>query len=179
MNAVEAAAFLGIHVETLRKFARRNEVPCFKIGRDWRFRKESLLRWADEQRVVAKPADSRPLLMVIDDEVQICRVVVSLVERLGYRGCSATSGAEGLALVAEETPALILLDLMMPVMNGAQFLVELRKSHDELPVVIITGYAESKLLQQAMQHPPVMLLPKPVERAMLERTINTLVGTKR
>jgi excisionase family DNA binding protein len=50
MNAMDAAAFLGVHVETLRTLARKNKIPSFKIGRDWRFRKETLMLWADEQR---------------------------------------------------------------------------------------------------------------------------------
>lgn len=70
-------------------------------------------------------------------------------------------------LVCREAPDLILLDLKMPNMNGPQFLEELRKTHAALPVVIVTGYPESELMQQAMQYAPVLPLAKPVHPALL------------
>ncbi len=66
----------------------------------------------------------------------------------------------------------------MPNMNGVQFLHELRKAHPTLPVIIVTGYPDSELMKQAAYCAPVMLLPKPVERELLERTVRTVVGEK-
>ncbi len=90
----------------------------------------------------------------------------------------ATSGAKGLVLVAREVPDLILLDLMMPDMNGPQFLEELRKTHPDLPVVIVTGYPESNLMMQATQYAPLMLLAKPAEPDHLERTVRMVLGER-
>ena len=81
-------------------------------------------------------------------------------------------------LVAQDVPDVILLDLKMPDMNGPQFLEELRKTHPDLPVVIVTGYPNSELMQEAAKFAPVMLLAKPVENALLERTVRTVVGAK-
>ncbi len=174
MNAVDAAAFLGVHVETLRKLGRRNEIPCFKIGRDWRFRKEALLRWADEQRSGGGDVSA----LVIDDEDHVGRAIARSLRLFGCRTRQAISGHQGLDMVAQEVPDVILLDLKMPDMNGPQFLKELRKTHPRLPVVLVTGYPDSDLMAQAMQHAPVMLLSKPVERELLERTVRSLVGNK-
>lgn len=170
----EAAAFLGAHEQTIRRLARRNAIPCFKVGRDWRFRKEALVRWSEEQ----KPGGGRCSVLVIDDEEKICWMMCGMLERFGCRTRQATSGKDGLDLVRQEAPDLILLDLMMPDMNGPQFLEELRKTHPELPVVIVTGYPESELMKQATQYAPVMLLSKPVETQLLERTVRTAVGAK-
>jgi len=66
----------------------------------------------------------------------------------------------------------------MPGMNGPQFLEELRKTHPSLPVVIVTGYPDSELMQQATQYAPLMLLAKPIDSELLERTVRTAVGDK-
>jgi excisionase family DNA binding protein len=45
LNAKEAAEYLKAHVETVRRMARRGEIPAFKVGKDWRFLKKSLWLW--------------------------------------------------------------------------------------------------------------------------------------
>jgi excisionase family DNA binding protein len=49
MSAREAADFLKAHVETIRRLARRREIPAFKVGKDWRFQKEALRIWMQGQ----------------------------------------------------------------------------------------------------------------------------------
>jgi excisionase family DNA binding protein len=177
MNVFDAAALLGVHVQTLRKLARKKEIPSFKVGRDWKFRKEALVRWADEQHSPGTEGRDCSVL-VIDDEEKVCRVLVRMLARFGCSTRQATGGAEGLAMVEHEAPDLILLDLVMPDMNGPQFLAKLRETHPQLPVVIVTGYPDSDLITQAMQYAPVMLLAKPIDQVLLERTIRSQVGGK-
>ncbi len=174
MNASQAAVFLGAHIETIRKLARRGEIPCFKLGRDWRFRKQALLRWADGQRA----GHGGKSVLVIDDEESVCRAMQRAIGRLGYRVRVATRGDVGLQLVALEAPDLILLDLAMPAMDGPTFLAELRTQHPRLPVVIVTAHPDSDLMTRAMAHAPVMLLAKPVEPKLLERTLHALLGER-
>jgi response regulator RpfG family c-di-GMP phosphodiesterase len=109
-------------------------------------------------------------------EMKVCRAMGRLLTRFGCRVRQATGGKEGLERVAQEAPDIILLDLAMPDMNGPQFLEELRKTHPVLPVVIVTGYPDSELMQQAMQYAPVMVLPKPMDQVLLERTIRVALG---
>ena len=178
----EAAAYLGVHEQTVRRLARRDAIPGFKVGRDWRFRKEALVRWSEEQSrggsEVQRRGDGPCSVLVIDDEEKICRATCGMLERFGCRARHATSGQDGLALVRQEAPDLILLDLKMPDMNGPQFLAQLRKAHPEMPVVIVTGYPESRLMLEAAQHAPLMMLAKPVEKDLLERTVRVVVGMR-
>ena len=174
LNIGEAAAFLGAHEQTIRKLARRGAIPAFKVGRDWRFRRDSILRWSEKQPLEGGQCS----VLVVDDEETVCKTLVRIVKRLGCRGRQALSGAEALQLVAQEVPDLILLDLLMPDMSGVQFLEELRETHPALPVVIITGYPDSDLMEDAAQYAPIMLLAKPVAPELLERTVRTVVGDK-
>ena len=172
LNISEAATFLGVHEQTIRKLARRGAIPAFKVGRDWRFRKEALLNWSDEQQNMKR----NNLILIIDDEEGICKALTRIVENLGYRANCALSAERGLELVSLETPNLILLDLQLQNMNGAQFLKELRKTQPIIPVIIVTGYPESDLMQQCAQYAPVMLLTKPIERTLLERTMQSILS---
>ncbi len=50
LNTKETAAYLKVHVETIRRMARNCEIPAFKIGKDWRFDKEVLRRWIEGEK---------------------------------------------------------------------------------------------------------------------------------
>ena len=174
-NITGAAAFLGAHEQTVRRLARRGAIPAFKVGKDWRFRKEALLRWLEEQQ---RARGGRCSVLVVDDDEKVCRAMGRLLTRFGCRVRQATAGKDGLELVAKEAPDLILLDLVMPEMNGIQFLHSLRQTHPELPVVIITGFPDGELITHAIRYAPVMLLAKPVDATLLERTLRSVLGEK-
>ncbi|MFC1707143.1 hypothetical protein ACFL59_10060, partial [Planctomycetota bacterium] len=61
--------------------------------------------------------------------------------------------------------------------NGAPLLPR-NEPRPNLPVVLVTGHPKSELIEQAMLHAPIMLLSKPVEAELLERTVRALVGHK-
>ena len=77
-----------------------------------------------------------------------------------------------------DPPDLVLLDLKMPDMDGPRFLEKLRKTQPDLPVVIVTGYPDSELMKEATHYAPVMLVAKPADAALLERTVRAVAGEK-
>lgn len=80
-------------------------------------------------------------ILVVDDEPSIGRVVQFKLQQEGFRVAVATDGLEGLAKVKEEKPDLILLDLMMPGMDGFEVCRRLRASPETAatPVIILTA----------------------------------------
>ena len=80
-------------------------------------------------------------VLVIEDEPSIRQMVRRVLEKEGWVVREAENGKAGLRALAEHKPAVILLDLMMPVMNGFDFIHELRKNKDwqDIPVVILTA----------------------------------------
>jgi excisionase family DNA binding protein len=167
-----AAAFLGVHEQTVRRLARRGAIPAFKVGRDWRFRRLDLQRWSENQR----PRGGLYSVLVIDDDEEVCNALVRSLEAVGCQARQATGGRQGLDLVYQEPPDLILLDLFMPDMTGPRFLQQLRQTHPALPVVIVTGHPNSDLMLESSQYAPLMMLAKPVDHELLERTVRVVTG---
>jgi len=170
-NASEAAEFLGAHVETVRRLARRGRIPSFKVGKDWRFRKADLLHWAENHHLRNQP----PVILVVDDDRPVRDLARQIFERQGYQVREVSDGIEGLAAFNRENVQLILLDLQMPTMNGVEFLAHLRRFDKNVPVILITGYPDSELITEAMQQSPVLLLPKPIEKEMLLRVTGAIL----
>lgn len=176
LNAKEAAEFLGAYVETIRRLARKGDIPSYKIGKDWRFRKDALINWAETHHLRHKPH----FVLVIDDDAGVRKLLKRYLEAEGYRVCLASDGIEGLAWLNRKSVSLILLDLKMPEMNGPEFLRRCREANPNCPVIVITGYPDSDLMIEAMRYGPITLVTKPIEREPLIHAVHTLLnGTRK
>jgi excisionase family DNA binding protein len=174
IGAQEAAALLRSHVETVRRLARRGAIPAFKVGKDWRFSRESIKRWAGQR---SRNVRFDPVL-VVDDDPAFSRLLSRVIQKLGYPVLQAGGGRDALKEIARETPGLVLLDLLMPEMTGAEFLKRLRPKHPALPVAIITGHPESELLYEAMKYGPLIVLAKPFDVDQLSSLLRIVLGRR-
>jgi two-component system alkaline phosphatase synthesis response regulator PhoP len=89
---------------------------------------------------------STPTILCIEDEADVSALVHHLLNRAGYRVETAATGREALARIAARPPALILLDLMLPDIDGFALCEILR--HDEatatIPIMLLSGWASSE-----------------------------------
>src|SRR5437899_3188569 len=120
---------------------------------------------AESKSIAAPPTVEGKTILVIDDDADTREVLERFLNRKGFHVECASSGQDGLRLAKELHPAAITLDVMMPEMNGFEFVAELHK-HDEwqsIPIVVITardvtiedrvrldGYVEKVLLKRAL-----------------------------
>ncbi len=114
-------------------------------------------------------------ILVVDDELDIVDVLSDLLTAEGYRVITASNGREGLARLAEARPDLVLLDRMMPVVDGAEML---RLMHDDaslggIPVVMMSA-AEGRRLSQELGC--AAFLKKPFDLGTLLETVARLAG---
>jgi CheY-like chemotaxis protein len=111
-----------------------------------------------------------PLVLVVDDDPDILEAVAEILEGEGYRVARARNGLEALERVEEEEPALVLLDLMMPLMDGAAFGRELqvRRPSANLPIVVISADGNP---DRAAVPGTVGVLPKPFDIDALLRMV--------
>ena len=106
-------------------------------------------------------------ILVIEDDPAIRDTLAEILEFEGYKVSVATNGREGLQSAMELKPNVILLDLMMPVMNGYEFRTEQRALPEisEIPVIMIS--ADGNLSQKAAAVNTPHYLKKPIELEML------------
>lgn len=169
LDAREAAKYLKINEQTLRRLARDKEIPSFKVGGSWRFRKSSLERWARSQE---RRIDTQRVL-VVDDEEPVRRLLRRVLEAEGYAVETATGGKEAVQAMQRQLPDLLLLDLMMPEMDGVEVLQVVRKSYGALPVIVLTGFPDSALMEKALEFSPFTVLAKP---SSPEKVVETVRG---
>lgn len=83
---------------------------------------------------------ARGPILVVEDDPDLLALEEMILTDAGYRVCTAPEGRAALARVAEELPALVLLDMRMPGMNGWDFARELRARHGRsVPIVVVTA----------------------------------------
>lgn len=87
--------------------------------------------------------NARPLILIVDDEPQIRRLLTVMLEANGYRVLSAGSGQEGLVLAAQHQPALMILDLGLPDLPGQDVLRRLRE-WTQSPVIVLSVRDDEK-----------------------------------
>lgn len=100
-------------------------------------------------------------ILVVDDEERVRQAVQRVLAEAGYEVFLAANGAEGLAMVEEHAPDLVLVDLMMPVMDGMEFLDQARRRYPDLSSVVITGFATLEKAVEAMKQGADDFLAKP------------------
>ncbi len=113
--------------------------------------------------------DDHPVILVVDDDADTCVLLTALLARHGYATRAATSGAECLAIVAREPVTLLLLDVVMPGMDGFAVCEALRAMPHgrQLPVVLVTGHDELAIRRQGMRHGVSEFLTKPIDPEVL------------
>ena len=114
--------------------------------------------------------NERPDVLVVDDDADMVEVIELVLQDAGYATRSALNGREALAAVAKGMPALIVLDMLMPVMNGWQFASEFRARYGRgVPIVVATAAETVRGRTDTLDVSAV--LPKPFEVCDLLRLV--------
>ena len=120
------------------------------------------------------------LILVVDDDDSIRKGLVYLLKQQGFRTSEASNGLDGLSAVENERPDLVLLDLMMPGMNGIDVCSKLKNSHATrlIPVVMITALNGQKEKIRAIDAGADDFLNKPINLPELKARVNSLLRMK-
>ena len=123
------------------------------------------------------PAQAVPRVLVVDDEEPIRSTLTEALELEGYAVQAASNGAEAVELVRHFRPSAIVLDLMMPVMNGWEFLERCRRDArcNRTPVLVMSAY--SKLPQEAATLGVKACIAKPFDLDVLLGAVDRIVRT--
>jgi DNA-binding response OmpR family regulator len=89
-------------------------------------------------------------IMVVDDEPMVCQILERILGEEGYRVVTAASGRDAVAIASQGAPHLILLDIVMPEMDGIETLHELRRQGYRGVVIMLTGRGTLQTAREAM-----------------------------
>jgi excisionase family DNA binding protein len=172
LSVREVARYLKLPVSTVYRLAERRKLPGHKVGRQWRFHKVVLDDWFRQHAT-----SRRSTILVVDDETAIPELMVVALATTSREVLTAGSGEEALAIVQRSDVDLVVLDLVMPGMNGVDTFRAIHSLHPALPVMIVTGYPDSDLMAKALEIGPFTMISKPVDLAQIQKTVDRIVGS--
>jgi DNA-binding NtrC family response regulator len=102
-------------------------------------------------------------VLVIDDEPAVCELLSTVLEDAGYEVSVAYDGPSGLESIERKPPHVLLLDFMLPGMDGIEVLCEARHRWPTLPVIIITAFGTPELTIKANKFSVIEVVSKPFD----------------
>ncbi len=124
----------------------------------------------------------RPIILVVDDDVDLSGIIRLILTSAGYDTYVANSGQEALDWLTGNRPDLVLLDLMMPDINGFTILRKMRANEPtkQLPVVVLTAKADQETRDETRSMGADEFLTKPINaNSLIDHVKRALAGRKR
>ena len=116
-------------------------------------------------------------VLVVDDDPLTQRVLQRYLQRAGYQMIDALSGHEALKRARRELPQLIILDVMMPDMDGWTVLKQLKATEatQSIPVILLSGNADLMTREESLRSGAAQLLVKPISADQLMAVVRRLI----
>lgn len=146
----------------------------------WHF--ESLCREVEHsyQGALKQVASAKPSVLVVEDDAFYRNIMMTLLKAGDYQVNFAKTAAEALGILQENTPDLILMDLMMPGMNGLEAIRHIR--HNEwtkhIPVIVISGQSQKEVISRCIQLGAFEFILKPFNRQIFISKIEKALGSR-
>lgn len=107
-------------------------------------------------------------ILVVDDEPEVCNMLKKFLTKKGYEVFTALNGEEALSVVKKERPHIVLLDIIIPKMDGIECLNQIRKIDKEVGVIMITAVKQEEVGKQALKLGAFDYITKPLSLQYLE-----------
>jgi excisionase family DNA binding protein len=177
----QAARYLGVAQSTIRKWSDQGRLAAFYTpGGHRRYRQRDLDAFVAGSAAGPGAARSRPapLVLIVDDDPRIREFIRVNLEIDGYAVREAGSAQEGLQALEAEPPDLILLDVMMPQVDGWEMLKRVRERHgvDSIQVIMFSGQVDADATDQAAASGAQAFVGKPFNPQELVTRAKDLLG---
>jgi excisionase family DNA binding protein len=157
----QAAKYLGVAQSTIRKWSDQGRVPAFYTpGGHRRYRRGDLDNFLERS---GPSGGSGPTVLIVDDDPKLREYVRVNLEMEGYSVKEAGSADEGLGVLDESTPDLVLLDVMMPEVDGWEMLRRVQERHGvgAIPVIMFSGKVDEQATEEATSRGAQAFIGKP------------------
>ena len=170
----QAAKFLGVAQSTIRKWSDQGRVPAFYTpGGHRRYRRGDLEAFLARSGPGARTGG--PLVLVVDDDARLREFMRVNLEMEGYTVREASSADEALEALEDQAPALVLLDVVMPGVDGWQMLQRMQERHGSIPVIMFSGKVDDQTAADAESRGARAFLGKPFDPQQLIERAKQLV----
>jgi excisionase family DNA binding protein len=170
----QAAKFLGVAQSTIRKWSDQGRVPAFYTpGGHRRYRRRDLEAFLDRSGPGGKTGG--PLVLVVDDDARLREFMRVNLEMEGYSVREAASADEALEAIEDQAPELVLLDVVMPGVDGWQMLQRMQERHGSIPVIMFSGQVDANSASEAEQRGARAFVGKPFDPQQLIERAKQLV----
>jgi excisionase family DNA binding protein len=176
----QAAKYLGMAQSTIRKWSDSGRLPAFYTpGGHRRYRRSDLDHFLERggASVPRRIEGGRRLILIVDDDERLREFIRVNLEMEGYAVREAGSAEEGLEVLEEEPPDLILLDVMMPKVDGWEMLRRVHQRHGvgSIPVIMFSGKVEEESMKAATARGAQGFIGKPFNPQQLIESTKQLV----
>jgi CheY-like chemotaxis protein len=120
---------------------------------------------------------SKRKVLLVDDEEDFRKILGLRIKRWGYELIEASSGKEAIAVISQQVPDILILDYLMPGMDGVETLIELRKSQSKIPVIMLTAHLQEKVIVELKGLAVSAFIPKISEYTDTIRVLQTALKT--
>ncbi len=169
MTVKETAEYLRIPLPTVYYLVQRGQLPAIQIGGRWRVKRDAL-----DRDILRNEEHGQQTVLVVDDDEDLQNMFKLFLKKNGYSRLVVGSGKDALAALDKQKFGLCFLDLQLPDVPGDQIYAVLKDKHPDTPVVIITGYPDSEIMNNILKYGPVTVLKKPLRVDNLQETLKHL-----
>ncbi|MEO6739343.1 MAG: response regulator [Chthoniobacteraceae bacterium] len=169
MTVKETAEYLRIPLPTVYYLVQRGQLPAIQIGGRWRVKKDML-----DRDILRNEEEGQPTVLVADDDVGLQSMFKLFLKKQGYSRIVVGTGKEAVAALHKQKFELFFLDLQLPDTTGDEIYKQAKDMQPNMPIVIITGYPDSQMLDNILKLGPVTVLKKPLKVEALQKTMQML-----
>ena len=169
MTVKETSEYLRIPLPTVYYLVQRGQLPAVQIGGRWRVKRDLI-----DRDVLHKEETGQPTVLVVDDDEGLQAMFKLFLKKQGFSRIVVGTGKEAISALQKQKFDLCFLDLQLPDITGDEIYKQAKILQPELPVVIITGYPDSEMLDNILKHGPVTVLKKPLQVDTLQQAMRML-----
>ena len=169
LTVKETSNYLRIPLPTVYYLVQRGQLPAVQIGGRWRIKRDLL-----DRDVLKKDQGQRQSILVVDDDPALQALFREFLKRGGLHDVVVGTAREAIEAFQRHDISLAVIDLNLPDSPGDELYFRLQAINPEVPVVIVTGYPDSEMLNRILSSGPVTVLRKPVDFEQLTSLVRRL-----
>jgi excisionase family DNA binding protein len=169
LTVKETAKYLRIPLPTVYYLVQRGQLPAIQIGGRWRIKKSSL-----DKDILKEEKSGQPTVLVVDDDENLQNLFKVFLRKIGFSRVVVGTVKEALAAIEKQKFDLIFLDLKLPDGPADDVYDAAKEQQPDCPIVIITGYPDSAMLDRILARGPITVLKKPLKVEQLRETVRIL-----